>query len=240
MIFDCAAAIFERLLGIKLERQTDLISLTALLLSILTAGVSASYIFYGYKKGAKVDMYLYEQIVLKAFEMDGRKILRLGGSVVFSNSGRSGYDTVIKQVMIALKFQDNPEYKHQDNSEYKQRWQEFVSFTNEGGKIEKKGTAASAVPVQIRAGSVLSRDIYFAPFREPRRSDEWRNYLDWDAFIKKLRVGEEVKFIVTAESFEKEKWSLSCVVRIDQHIINKLRFSDGHAPSCLLNEKGGM
>ena len=238
MIFDLVAVIFERLLGIKLERQTDLIALTALLLAILTAGGSASYIFYGYMKGAKVDMYLYEQIVLKAFEMDGRKYLRLGGSVVFSNSGQVGYDTVVKQVMIALKFQDN--------SEHKQRWQEFVSFTNKGGKIEEKDTAEAVVPVQIRAGSVLSRDIYFAPFRERCRddgeecSDEWRNYLGWDDFIKKLRVGEDVEFTVTAESFKNEKWSLSCAVKIDRHIIDKLRSSDGHAPSCLLDGRGGM
>lgn len=242
MIFNCVAAISKKFLGIKLARQTDLVSLTALLLSILTAVLSTSYFLYGFVNGANVDMYLHEQVILKKSEKLGKgkkNYLRLGGTVIFSNGGQIGYDAVIKQVSITLKFSDN--------SEYKQDWHEFVTFTNKGRTLERKGDGESAAPLQIKAGSALSRDIYFKPIREPCKSHErtsckeWHNFFVWEDFMTKLKrsKGQNLTLTVTAESFKDEKWVSSCIVKVNNHIITELGESGDHAPSCWsLNEKG--
>ena len=182
-------------------------------------------------KGAKVDIYLYDQVIItnKSFEKDEAKYLRLGATVVFSNRGEIGYDAVIKQIRITLKFSDN--------SRYEQRSYQFVTFINEDGKL-RKGPAEAAVPVQIRARSALSRDIYFAPFRkrcadEEIDCNEWHNYLDWDKFLEKLKVGENIEVTVTADEFlENKRLDSSCTVKIDQHTINRLTESDWHSPPC--------
>lgn len=232
MIFDFIAAIVRKLLGIEIEKRTDLVSFVALLLSILTAAGSIFYLSYGFLKGAKVDIYQDDQVLITKEDCgrgDGDECLRLGANVAFSNSGQIGYDEVIKRIIIALKFSDE--------SEYKQEWYEFVTFKNENGQLIK-GPKEPAVPLQIRARNALSRDIYFTPFREPdcELQDEvckWHNYLDWNAFLKKLDVGKTIKVTITAE-FLNDCMSRkeSCNIDIDQHLIDRLKNPGWQAPSC--------
>ncbi len=238
MIFHFIAAIVRKLLGIEIEKRTDLVSFVALLLSILTAAGSTFYLSYGFLKGAKVDIYPDDQVLIRKVDCgrgDGDMCLRLGATVAFSNSGQIGYDEVIKQIIIALKFSDE--------SEYEQEWYKFVTFSNEDGQL-KKGPVEPAVPLQIRAQNALSRDIYFTPFREqdckPKNQEcKWHNYLGWNAFLNKLVVGENITVTITAESLDnKILGKKSCKVDIDQDLIDRLKKAGWQSPSCwLLDQK---
>ena len=234
MIFDCIAFIVRKLLGIEIEKRTDLISFIALLLSILATVGSTFYLTYAFIKGAKVDMYPDDQVLITKEDCgrgDGDECLRLSATVAFSNSGEIGYDEVIRQLLVALKFSDG--------SEYEQEWYEFVTFSNEDGHL-KKGPVESAVPLQIRAQNALSRDIYFTPFRKPdcpvgeKANCEWNNYLKWDDFLKKLVIGENIKVTITAKSLDKEILEQeSCRVAIDKHLFDRLKKPNGwQSPSC--------
>lgn len=238
MIFDCIAFIVRKLIGIELEKRTDLISFVALTFSISATVISAALFIHGYFTGAKVDIYPDDQVLITKEDCgrgDGDECLRLGATVAFSNSGQIGYDTVLRQILIALKFSDE--------SEYEQEWYEFVTFKNKNGKLIK-GEEGLAVPLPIRAGNSLSRDIYFAPFRKPdcpagEKADcEWDNYLKWDDFLKKLVVRENIKVTITAKSLDQEILDQeSCRVDIDQHLINRLKEPNGwQSPSCWLLE----
>ena len=225
MIFDCIAAVLKRLIGIEIERKTDLIAFTALLLSVF----SAVGLIYAFVKGSKVNMYLHEQVLMSGDSLNGNKYLRLGATVAFSNHGEIGYDATVKQIRITLKFPDN--------SEYEQRWYQFVTFVNENGEL-KKGPTEAAVPVQIKAGSALSRDIYFTPFRKRCTAgkndscDEWHNYLKWDDFLGKMTIDQKIQVMITAQFLKKKTTTASCAVTIDQHLVNQLTEYRWHSPSC--------
>ena len=234
MIFDLIAAIVRKLVGIEIEKRTDLISFIALLLSILTAVGSTLYLTYGFFRGAKVDIYPDDQVLITKEDCgqnEGVECLRLGAPVAFINRGEIGYDEVVRQLLVTLKFSDG--------SEYEQEWNEFVTFSKEGDYL-KKGPVEPAVPLQIRAQNALSREIYFSPFRKPdcpvgeKANCEWKNYLEWDDFLKKLVVGEDIKVTITAKSLDKEILDQeSCSVTIDQHLLNRLNKPNGwQSPSC--------
>ena len=231
MIFNCMAVIVKKLIGIELEKRTDLISFVALMLSILAVAWS----IYGFLKGAKVNIYLDDQVLITKEDCgrgDGVKCLRLGTTVAFSNSGEIGYDAVIKKIVIALKFLDG--------AEYEQEWYEFVTFrkNENNNQLKKKDPVASAVPLQISAQNALSRDIYFTPFRKRCAAgetgcDEWHNYITWKDFLKKLKVGQNIEVTIIAQSLDnKILEKKSCKVDIDQHLIRMLNNPGWQSPSC--------
>ena len=229
MIFNWVYAFCRKLLGIELERRTDLVAVTAFLLSILAAGVSASYLVYGFIKGAKVDMFfVYDQVLIIKEPLNNKDYVAISETVAFNNSGEIGYNMAVKKVTLTLKFSDN--------SEYKLRWHEFVTFIKKENDQLEKGPAEPAVPLQITAGNVLSKDIYFIPFRK-RCEDgkdnckEW-DYLTWEDFLKKLKIGKKIDFTITAEPLDDDVLNSSCTVNIDENLINKLKKNGWQSPSC--------
>lgn len=229
MIFNLVSAFCRKFLGIELERQTNLVAFAALLLSILAAGIPVSYFIYGSIKGAKVDLFsVDDRVLIKKEPMGDKDYVAISETVAFWNSGEIGYDTAVKKVTITLKF---------SGKEYGLKWHEFVTFEKKENDQLKKGSAETAVPLQITAGNILSKDIYFAPFRkrcedEKDNCNEWGNYLTWEKFLKKLKRGEKIDFTITAKLLDDNVSNSSCTVDIDQHLINSLRKNGWHSPSC--------
>ena len=237
MIFDCVAIILRKCIGIELHRRTDLVAMVALILSVLTAAASLSYFILALMIGAKVDIYLYDQVLIthEPFTKNGVEHLRIGATLAFVNSGEIGYDATVKTVKTILNFSDD--------TSYEQRWAYFVTFFNENGEI-KKGPSQAAVPTQIIGGSSISRDIYFAPFRIRCTSgendcNEWRNYLTWSDFIRhieRLNIGSEIEIIVTASFMAQDDVAAQCSIHVDEHLIKRLKDSGWHSPSCWPND----
>ena len=231
MIFNWVYAFCKKFLGIELEKRTNLVAVIALLLSTLATGLSSLPFVYELVKGPEVEMfYVYDQVLIKKEHLSGKDYVAISETVAFNDSSKIGYhNMVIKKVTITLKFSDN--------SKYRLRWHEFVTFTiKRNGQLEK-GPAEPAVPLQITAGNVPSRDIYFVPFRK-RCEDgkdnckEWHNYLTWENFLKKLKIGQKIDFTVTAESLDGNLLNSSCMINIDKNLINKLKKNGWQSPSC--------
>ena len=234
MIFDITAVFLRKFVGIELNKRTDLIAIVALMLSVLTAVGSSFYYIYALMKGADVDIYLSDQITINSeeFSKNEKKYLRMGATVAVSNFGEIGYDAIVKQIRVMVNFSDG--------SEYEQKWTQFVTFFIEDGAL-KRGPSAAAIPLQIKGGSALSRDVYFTPFRKrcasEKSCDEWGNYLLWKDFVGKLKVEEDIGIVVTVFFMNQKPLTTSCTITIDQHLIDRLAKVDWHPPSCWLSDE---
>ena len=171
-------------------------------------------------------------IVSDSFGGD-KKFLRLSATFVFINKGQIGYDEVIKRVAIDIEFPDG--------SKYEQECQDFVTFTHKDGELMARAGALPAIPLQIKAKSALSRDIYFAPFekRSPpaQKGHERENFLEWNEFMEKLNdgKGKHIKLTFTAtEALKNEPIPPSppCKIEINQDFINTLDYYGWTSSPC--------
>lgn len=218
------------LLGIQVERKTDILALAAFLLSV--AGIISQLTIFVVVifRGAVVTLFPSEQVLLKAdvLEKDGTKYVRIGARMAYTNSGAAGYNAVIEREIVTMDFGSGVAFQ--------QKWQTLETFDI----VEQKLTSIErkpANPLPINAGSAESHDTYFVPFRKrcgqgEEECDEWQNYLSWSKFLEKIENTKQMKFEFTGNLYGEHPAKTSCIVRIDSNLIDRLRKNEWYSASC--------
>lgn len=132
------------LLGMRVEKKTDLLAATAFMLSMITA----VYQFYGLARGPNLSIHAPDRISLFYDPLIGN--LRVASPITFLNEGQAGRNVVVRDV-DAIIYLDGVEIT-------RQRWLNSV-------RIENRNVVAiaNAVPVQVSGGSSFSQTFSFAP-----------------------------------------------------------------------------
>ena len=217
-------------LGIQIERKTDILALSAFLLSAGGIATQAGLFLYVFWRGPVVEMFPPERILIRAHDLNRLEDtwVRIGSRMAYTNSGSVGYNTVLRKEIIKLEI---------DGKIYRQSWQSFETFDYvDDTLVSVKSEPANPIPVV--AGSALAHDTYFFPFREFCRQndqscDEWRNYLKFFDFIEEARKIDKIRFTLTAKMYGENDETTSCTILIDENVISQLEKRGWHAPSCL-------
>ena len=216
--------------GIQVDKKTDVLALSAFLLSV--AGIISQLLILSVVtlRGTAVSLFNPDQVLFKAdaFEKDGERYLRIGARMAYTNSGATGYTAVIKRETVTMDFGSG--------FAVRQQWQSFETFDIVDQKltsIERK----PANPMPIEAGSAESHDTYFVPFREwcdqgAKECDEWRNYLSWSGFLDKTKNTEQLVLKFAGEVYGDEPVHASCTVRVDRNFTERVTKNGWYAPSC--------
>lgn len=220
--------------GINIKKETDVLALAAFLLSLVVV-VSQIFLFgYFFARGPDVKLFMPDQVLIKAGHLNkkGKLYVRIGAPMAYINSGGTGYNAVISREIVTL-FLDTGQV-------FQQKWQSFQTFDidEDGSKLIALEPKRSANPFSVNAGSSVSHDTYFIPFRiqhneSCRKCNEWENYVNWDDFIsiidKTSRMVFKFKGLMVGGSSVK---SQKCFVKIDQNMRKKLHELKWYSSSC--------
>ncbi|WP_375589009.1 hypothetical protein ABWH89_18950 [Hoeflea alexandrii] len=140
-------------LGIQIERKTDILALSAFLLSAGGIATQAGLFLYVFWRGPVVEMFPPERILIRANDLNRLEDtwVRIGSRMAYTNSGSVGYNTVLRKEIIKLEI---------DGKIYRQSWQSFETFDYvDDTLVSVKSEPANPIPVV--AGSALAHDTYF-------------------------------------------------------------------------------
>lgn len=238
MIFDCISAFCKKFLGIEIERRTDFIAFTALLLSLLTAATATSSFLYGRMVGARVQMGQHSRVAITGAALNTEeKYAHVIATLFFTNHGQIGYDAVIERITATLAFSA-------DGSTYRQEWDRFATFINDAGALVEYTSQGTAVPLQVPGRSALSRDIYFAPFEVrclpgQEKCQERQNFLEWKTLKEKMVDGQFITLTFTAQRAMEDSpvTSPPCRIRITGGLIEAMEEHGWFADPCWPKEE---
>ncbi len=90
-----------KLLGIEIDRKTDILALAAFLISVSTIIYTISIFIQGHK----VNLIPPETIMLKkeTYETDGEPYIAVIATMAYVNSSKGGFNVVIKKEKVSFK-----------------------------------------------------------------------------------------------------------------------------------------
>jgi hypothetical protein len=207
-----------KLCGLEVERKTDILALTAFLLSF--AGIAAqAYFFF---RGADTHLFAPEQVLIVGQDYpDGRRFLRLSAPMVYVNRGQSGYNDIVKRETVAFVLDGHPR---------ELQWQEFVASSADGTKIlmNKK---SDALPLAIAGGATEAHETYFAP-RTAKGPDPAANFIAWDAFLAALEKQGEIDFEFRFDRYDADRRTAKCRMKVDEALRLYLKQKGWSARPC--------
>ena len=129
-------------LGIEVDKKTDILALAAFLLSIAAIISQVTIFLLVVFRGAVVTLFPPDQVLLKAdaLERGGKKYVRIGGRMAYTNTGAPGYNAVIKREVVKVDLGSGATFQH--------KWQNFESFDIVEQKLESI-ERRSANPLQV-------------------------------------------------------------------------------------------
>lgn len=216
-----------KILGLQIERKTDILALAAFLLAL--GGIT--YQIYGFLRGADVELFPSEQIFIIAAQYPeiSERYVRFDARMAYINKGYPGYNAVIRSESIKYSLA---------GKNYEQKWQAFESFNIKQSKLISV-YKDDAHPIPIMAGRAESHDTYFAPrtircAEDDVNCDKYKNYLTWDNFINFLSEPEikELQFELVSEIYGGPTLNIKCTIEIDYNFMEQLKKTGWHAPSC--------
>lgn len=206
-----------KILGIEIERKTDILAFVAFLISISSLVTQTANLI----KGPEVNLEPPTQILINSHKYpDDKSYIRISAKLTYLNTGSPGYDDNIKSEKVSFSIQ---------NREITLIGQEYIesSVENKTLKIERK---SDAVPVQIKSGTVVSHETYFAPWPS-NIDDAASNFQEFSDFLKQIKTKEELNIKITSTTFGGKTITANCRLMTND-FIKHLETKSWSAPIC--------
>lgn len=199
-------------LGLQIARRTEVLALVAFLLSV--SGVL--WQVFNYTRGAVVELFPADQIVITATDKLGRNykeqdnLVALIATMAYVNGGEVGHNAIIRREYITFSFGSGQFVEH--------RWYEFGSSDVQDGNFSYK-REGEARPFPVNAGSAASHETLFAAWEidcehEPKGCNPGKYFIKWDDFLKAVRATKRISITTRAEVYPSKIVRASCEVRL--------------------------
>lgn len=218
-----------RLLGIQIERKTDILAFTAFLLSVSTL------IFQGILviQGPDVTLFPSAQIILYSHKYPDthKEYVTIISTMTYVNRAPSGKNGVVSAEKV--KFSIN-------NRVYEQTWHQFVFVSTDSQQRQNLlvNERASAAPFVVNAGSAEAHDTWFAPTTDidcafrGQECDVDKDFLASTTFVQAfedlLLEGEDrttrvLEFTLEARTLEDGEKRQECQTRLTARYLRQFR-----------------
>ncbi|MEX3954167.1 hypothetical protein AB4Y40_41675 [Paraburkholderia sp. EG287B] len=173
--------------GLHIQRKTDILALTAFVISLLTGGLQ----IVEWYKGPQISLYSPERVVIYTYmQTNGLTVIRVAAQMSYTNTASAQYAGSIKSEQVTLTIGPLKSV---------QKWLSFAQLRREGEIFDPK-ILADAAPFPIPGGGSISHSTLFSAFPVNCKSgkdecDRYRNYISGDDFLKALGAKTiELKF----------------------------------------------
>jgi hypothetical protein len=205
-------ALLWNFLGLQIARRTEILALVAFVLSV--SGVL--WQVFNYTRGAVVELFPTDQIVITATDKLGRNykgqdnLVALTATMAYVNGGDVGHNAIIRREYIAFSFGSREVVEH--------RWYEFGSSDVQDGNFSFK-REGEARPFPVNAGSAASHETLFAAWEidcehEPKGCYPGKYFIKWDDFLNAVRATNRISITTRAEVYPSKIVRASCEVRL--------------------------
>jgi hypothetical protein len=203
------------LLGLEIEKRTDILALSAFLLAL--AGIA--YQLFAYFQGPVVRLFEPEVILIN-FEKFGKDqtFMRINASMAYVNLGDPGYNATIRKERVEFGLSDEI---------FEQHGQAFLESVKKNGDSLVLEYKSDARPFPVAARAAESHDTYFAPrsvvCRESDKGcDPGHHYLDPIRFVKLIGKQDMIRFRFFAEMVGGETLAVECDMAVPNEFLTNL------------------
>ncbi len=207
-----------RIFGIDIERKTDILAFAAFVISI--GGLITQTV--NLVKGPDVKLEAPKQVLLTSqLYPDGKHYIRIAAKLIYLNKGSPGYDDITKS---------EEAYFSVNNRRIKLSGQEYIASGVENKQlvVQKK---SDADPVQIKSGSVVVHETYFAPWPS-KGSDVSSNFIEFSEFVNCLRKQPELNIEFVVKTFNCGTINKVNCRLLTKHFVQHLESKKWSAPVC--------
>jgi hypothetical protein len=139
------------LFGLQIQRKTDVLALTAFLISLLTGGLQ----LYEWFKGPQISLYPPERVIIYAYQQSGGStVVRVAATMSYTNSASSQYAGTIASEQVKLTIGSRTSH---------QRWLSFAQLRREDFLFDPN-IIADAAPFPIPGSGSISHSTLFSAF----------------------------------------------------------------------------
>ena len=207
-----------KILGIEVERKTDILALAAFVISISSIFAQTINLL----QGPDVVLENPKQILFKSEAYsDGVEYLRISANLVYLNKGSPGYDDIIKGEEAFVRIGDVT---------FSLAAQDYVKSTN-NNEVLTIEIISAADPVQVKSGGIESHETYFAPW-PCGEHNESKNYISFSTFLSLIKNQDYIFVTVRSSTYDGEKLKTVCKLKVSQ-FIHHLESKKWSAPMCL-------
>lgn len=209
-----------RLLGLLIERKTDVLAAASFLLSAIAIGSAV----IATVRGPIVDLVPPEQIAILRHEYpQGLAVVRLSTRMAYINRARPEFSDAVRQERIEFTV---------GGVRYRQLWQSFVSYKPTESDPLGLTVLQDAQPEAIAGGGAVVHETYFAPrTRWGEGESPNHDFLGWAPFLEALKAMRALDFDIVAVTYSGRELRASCSVNLDG-LEPALRNKGWSAPSC--------
>ncbi|WDP90481.1 MAG: hypothetical protein HUN04_12580 [Desulfobacter sp.] len=204
-------------LGILVERKTDILAFTAFLISIGSLILQTVNLI----KGPDVRLEPPKQVLLVSEKYpDKKNYLRISAKLIYLNQGSPGYDDITKSEQAFFML---------GGKRIELTGQEYVEsgFVDNRFKVKK---ISDADPVQIKSGGVVVHETYFVPWPSKTGAPS-SNFIEFSEFLKELRQQPELRITFIAKTFSGTLNKATCKLSTKE-FIHHLETKHWSAPTC--------
>lgn len=188
----------------NIERTTDILALTAFLLSVLTLTPQVAKFF----DKSNIIVYLPDHITIVSHDFSNsiRDRVRFAVSLTYENKGNPRYSDVIKKEFARMEI-----FGKDNVATYDFIWSENISINDNPDDQTKLviQTLSQSAPAKVAGGEIITHLTYFTPCPLNRK-----NYLKWEEFIKLTNKSKKIKFTIGFSTFGGETKSIACMMKL--------------------------
>jgi len=178
-----------RLVGLEIDRKTDVVSLVAFLLSIMSL-ITHGWLFLA---GPQVALQAPEQMVFYNYtDADQKQYLAIAARMAYVNTAQAGYNDAVKSESATVIVGER---------RLRFLWSKYTA-SDADGHLFKLNPKGDALPVPINAGGVEAHETSFSPLPNPANTAMVGvNYLEFSDFKKLIETVDEIVVILRYETF---------------------------------------
>lgn len=213
-----------RILGIEIERRTDILAFTAFTISI------GNLILQGFNliKGPKLVLDPPKQILISKETYGNEKYIIISARMSYFNRGSPNHHDVIKLEEAYINF---PVQK----KTIKLNAQKYIHSERENDKLEIENIS-DAMPFQVESGNVKSHETLFVP-RTSNTSNKLNvneNFLKYSELLNLLKQNKEINIRLISRNLRNKEKEVTCNL-ITKNYLENLKRKKWAAPSCTNN-----
>ena len=208
-----------KILGIEIERKTDILAFAAFIISISNLILQ----FFNLVKGPNLTLESPQQVLIQSYSYsaNGKKYIRIAAIMNYFNQGSPGYHDIIKSEEAYIKFPNQ-------NKEIKLNAQKYIHSKEKKGELVIE-TISNAIPVQIKSGDIVSHETLFVPWTNNETN---KNFIEYSDFLNLLVSNKEINVRFISSNLKNQKKEVQCKLHT-KIFLESLKQKTWSAPVCI-------
>jgi len=203
------------ILGLRIDRKTDVIALTAFIIAILGTFLQIA----NWTRGPRVVFHAPARILVYLYlQPNGYEVVRIAAPMSYTNTAPAEYSGILKMEKATIKIGDF-------SSE--QIWASFGRLSRAEERFSPQ-IYADAAPIPVPGGGAVSHTTLFTAVprdcsagTKSTKCDTYGDYIFRNKMTKALGDAKTIEFTFTAEIYDEKPQTAQCEATVDPEVVSQ-------------------